>query len=316
MNVIDWISTKDVSLKYLANKVLMNNDDPDLRSKILNEGFGNKLKSLQDTNTYLWGNGVYSPKYTSTHYTLLELCQLGADLSEPNIVKSIQILFHEMWKNKGQVRAYRHQDLCVVAMMVRIACTANLKDSRINEMIDYILDHQMNDGGYNCAWERKPKPKQSSLHTTLSVLEAFNAYIKQGYEYRITEIKTKIPAGIEYILTKKLFRSKRTNEIIHQDMLMFPFPYGWKYDFLRALTVMAELKHPYDVRMKEGLSIIIERLDEFGRIKANRKPQGLHHILYTKVNQYCPFNTLRVLQILKFYSNDLYNEYINKEITD
>ncbi len=314
MNVIDWIKKSDVSQEYLTDKLLFNNDDLYLRSRIHEQGYGHKLISLQDSSTFLWGKGVYSPKYISTHYTLLELCQLGASLSEPNIIKAIEILFQEMWKDKGKVRAYRHQDLCVVAMMVRIACTANIKDSRITEMIDYILDHQMNDGGYNCAWERKPKPKQSSLHTTLSVLEAFNVYIDQGYDYRLSEIKAATPEAIEYILTKKLFRSVRTNEVIHQDMLMFPFPYGWKYDILRALTVLTEFRYPYDERMAEGLSIIIERLDDFGRIKANRKPQGLHHFLYTKVNKYCPFNTLRVLQIIKFYRNDLYNAFINKDI--
>jgi hypothetical protein len=160
MNVIEWMAQTDVSLKYLTNKYLLNNDDKKLKERIVCHGYGQKLMSLQDPKTFLWGNGVYSPKYISTHYTLLELCQLGASLSDPNLIKAIEILFKEMWKDKGRVRAYRHQDLCVVAMMVRIGCTANLQDSRINEMIDYILEHQMNDGGYNCAWERKPKPKQ------------------------------------------------------------------------------------------------------------------------------------------------------------
>jgi hypothetical protein len=314
MNVIEWMAQTDVSLEYLTNKYLLNNDDKYLKDKVIRHGYAQKLMYLQDPKTLLWGNGVYSPKYISTHYTLLELCQLRASLSEPNIIKSIEILFEEMWKDKGKVRAYRHQDLCVVAMMVRIGCSANLQDSRINEMIDYILEHQMNDGGYNCAWERKPKPKQSSLHTTLSVLEAFNEYINQGYDYRLSEVEAAIPEAIKYILTKKLFRSVRTNEIIHQDMLMFPFPYGWKYDILRALTVMAEFKYPYDERMEEALSILLERLDEFGRIKANRKPQGLHHFLYTKVNKYCPFNTLRALRVIKFYRNDLYDQLIKKEI--
>lgn len=317
MNVIDWIESSDVSAKYLVSKFLLEKDAcklEELRRNINKAGYGSRLIAYQNPDTYLWGKGVYSPKYISTHYTLLELCQLGASLSEPNIVKAIEILFQEMWKEAGKVKSYRHQDLCVVAMMLRIGCTANLNDLRINEMIDYILLHQISDGGWNCAWERKPKPKQSSLHTTLSVLEAFNAYIKEGYSYRIKEIKAKIPEGIEYILTKNLFRSVRTKEIIHQDMLIFPFPYGWKYDILRALTIMAELKFDYDERMKEALNIIIERLDEFGRIKANRKPQGLHHVLYTKANHYCPFNTQRTLYVIKFYKPDLYNDFISKDI--
>lgn len=318
MKVIDWLITSGVANEYLTRKYLLDENDlklASLKQRITKEGPGKILLKKQDPNTYLWCQGVYSPKYTSTHYTLLELCQLEADLNQPAIVEAIKILFGEMWKDRGQVRSYRHQDLCVVAMMVRIACTAKFQDSRISEMIDYILEHQMDDGGWNCAWERRPKPKQSSLHTTLSVLEAFNEYKSNGYRYRLEEVKEKIPQGIEYILSKRMFRSYKTGEIIKQDMLVFSFPYNWRYDILRALTVMAELKIKYDPRMEEALEITISRLDDFGRIKANRKPQGLHHIHYTKANHYCPYNTLRVLKVLKYYRNELYQDYISKEIT-
>ncbi len=73
----------------------------------------------------------------------------------------------------------------------------------------------MFDGGWNCSWERKPKPKQSSLHTTLSVLEAFHAYIENGYTYKIDEIHLVIPKGVSYILSKRLFiRLEQTKSII------------------------------------------------------------------------------------------------------
>ncbi|MFA7560921.1 MAG: hypothetical protein WCY80_02315 [Candidatus Izemoplasmatales bacterium] len=318
MNVIDWLLKENVSCKYLVNKYLLEKSDSEinhLKSRITEEGFGLILMNKQDLKTHLWGEGVYSPKYISTHYTLLELCQLGACLQQPNIIEAIKVLFKEMWKARGEVKSYRHQDLCVVAMMVRIACTAKFNDFRLREMIDFILEHQMDDGGWNCAWERLPKPKQSSLHTTLSVLDAFNAYSKNEYIYRINEINQVIPQASEYILSKRMFRSVKTNEVIHKDMLVFPFPYGWKYDILRALTVMVDLEIPYDERMEESLDILISRLDEYGRIKANRKQGGLHHIQYTKTNHICPFNSLRVLKVLKTYRNKQYQNYLSKEIS-
>ncbi len=318
MNVIDWILQGDVFVHYLVNRDLLRVSDKkelnNLRKRILTEGFGKELLSRQDLKTYMWGGGVYSPKYTSTHYTLLELCEFGAPLDEERFIEAIKLLFKVMWKNKGQVRPYRHQDMCVVAMMVRIACTAGFKDPRMEEMIDYILEYPMSDGGWNCAWERKLAPKQSSLHTTLSVLEAFNEYKKSGYTYRLKDIEEQIPRGVEYILTKRLFRSVRTNEIIHKEMITLYFPYGWRYDILRALTVMKELDIPYDERMEDALDLISSRLDEYGRIKADKKPTSIQHFRITKTNKLCPYNTYRVLNVLKYYRLSDYESYRSKEI--
>ncbi|MFO7969478.1 MAG: hypothetical protein R6U15_05135 [Candidatus Izemoplasmatales bacterium] len=317
MNVIDWVLKYDVFIQYLVKRDLLElNDDKlqDLKQRILTEGYGLELLRKQDLKTNTWGGGVYSPKYISTHYTLLEFCQLGAPLKSERFIKAIKLLFDVMWNNKGKVKPYRHQDLCIVAMMIRIACEASYRDKKIYEMVDYILDHQMSDGGWNCAWERKPHPRQSSLHTTLSVLEAFNMYKQSEYNYRIDEINESVFEGVEYMLTKKLFRSVRTNQVIHKDMLSFPFPYNWRYDILRALTVMAKLKIPYDNRMQEGLTYLINKLDVYGRIKADKKPPSLHHFRYTKTNQLCPYNTFRVLRVLKYYLRNDYDIYIKKAI--
>jgi len=317
MNVIDWIIEGDVSIEYLAKRDLLDTDHRilvDLQKRILTEGFGLQLLDKQNKDTYLWGDGTYSPKYISTHYTLLELCQLGASLDDDRFHKAINLLFSDMWINKGKVRKYRHQDLCVVAMMVRIACNAKYIDDRINEMVDYILAHQMNDGGWNCAWERKPSPKQSSLHTTLSVLEAFNDYIRYGYNYNLEKIKRVIPQGVEYILSKRMYFSVRTGEIIHKDMLSFPFPYNWKYDILRALELMSSLKIPYDQRMEEAINNIHNRLDEYGRIKADKKPPSLLNIRYTKTNQFCRYNTYRALKVIKYFLPETYQIFISKKI--
>lgn len=315
MNVIDWIIDKDIFLEFLVKRDLYDIKEDQLasiRDRIMHEGFGLSLTSKQDLKTHMWGEGVYSPKYTSTHYTLLSLCQLGANLKEERYVLAIELLLKIMWINKGKVRSYRHQDMCVVAMMLRITCEARINDIRTFEMVDYILEHQMNDGGWNCSWERKDKPKQSSLHTTLSVIEAFETYLRNGYNYRINDIISVIPQGVEYILTKRLFRSVSTGEIINLEMLRFPFPYGWKYDILRALYIMAKLEIPYDFRMREGIDYLLCRLDEYGRIKADSKPTGKYHSHFTKTNKTCPYNTFRVLTILKRYQNEKYEEFSKK----
>jgi len=270
--------------------------------------------SKQDLKTSFWSEGVYSPKYTSTHYSLLILCELGIDLSKTRYLKAIEILLKNLWYKDGKVSNYRHQDICVVAMMIRICSQARLNDIRLYEMIDYILDHKMSDGGWNCSWERRPYPKQSSLHTTLSVLEAFANLKELNYSYRLQEINEGCKTGSEYILTKRLFKSVRTGETIRKDMLKFPFPYGWKYDVLRALYVMANLNIPYDERMEDGLKYILNRLDDYGRIKADSLSVGKYYGIYRRANQLSPFNTYRVLLVMKKYKYSRFSDFVNKNM--
>jgi hypothetical protein len=314
MTVIDWLLKSNISVKYLVKRDLLDVPEDelrDLRARTLKRGFGLVLMKKQDPQTYMW-EGFYSPKYISTHYTLFQLCQLGAPMDDPRIKKAILVLFDHMWKPKGLIDLNRYQDLCVVAMMIRIAAEANLPDARVLDMIDYVLLNQLKDGGWNCEWQENPR--QSSLHTTLSVIEAFSKLRKSDLTYRLKDIERAIPPGIEYILTKRLFRSARTGEIIHKDMLNFDFPYSWRYDLLRVLEVLAELRFPYDMRMAEGLDIIVERLDYYGRIKAERRPKGKQHQRYTRTGRFCPFNTQRVFKVLKFYDPKRYACYIQRRL--
>ncbi|PKK94739.1 MAG: hypothetical protein CVV60_04900 [Tenericutes bacterium HGW-Tenericutes-5] len=316
MNVIEWLKSEDLFTKYHVEKYLLENyySASNIKEVINTSDFAKTIISRQDLKTSLWDEGIYSPKYTSTHYSLLILCELGIDLSETRYLKTINILLENMWYKGGKVSNYRHQDMCVVAMMIRICSQAKMTDQRLYEMIDYVLEYKMSDGGWNCSWERRPYPKQSSLHTTLSVLEAFANLKDLNYSYRLDEINEGCKTGSEYILTKRLFKSVRTGEIIHKDMLKFPFPHGWKYDMLRALYVMANLNIPYDERMEDGLNNIINRLDDYGRIKADSLSVGKYYGIYRRANQLSPFNTYRVLLVLKKYKYSNYCNFINKNM--
>jgi hypothetical protein len=316
MNVIEWLKSEDLFTEYHVEKYLLENHylASDIKEVIDSSDFAKTIISKQDLKTSFWSEGVYSPKYTSTHYSLLILCELGIDLSKTRYLKAIEILLENLWYKDGKVSNYRHQDICVVAMMIRICSQARLNDIRLFEMIDYILDHKMSDGGWNCSWERRPYPKQSSLHTTLSVLEAFANLKELNYSYRLQEINEGCKTGSEYILTKRLFKSVKTGETIHKDMLKFPFPYGWKYDILRALYVMANLNIPYDERMEDGLKSILNRLDDYGRIKADSLSVGKYYGIYRRANQLSPFNTYRVLLVMKKYKYSSFSDFINKNM--
>ncbi len=311
--ILTFLNQGDVSIQYQVGLYLTELSRPELselKSRIAVEGFGKRLLSFRDSASRMWGNGIYSPKWVSTHYSLLELLNIGCDMSLPLIQDSIELLLDVMWQNKGEVRRNRYQDMCVSAMILQLSCKGLLESNKLNEMIDYILAHQFEDGGWNCAWQRGAI--HSSLHTTICVLEAFRDYLQCGYSYRMNEIKIATPKAIEFLLKKNLFRSVRTHEIIDSKMLKMSFPTRWQYDVLRALFYLATIQFPYDPRMEEGIDYLQNKrtIDDLWKMETAR-PNKVHFIM-EKNGVPSRWNTLRVLYVMKIYKPNFYLDLIQK----
>lgn len=307
--VIAWLLEGDVSIQYQTRKDLLDQKTDtlkELQERTAVEGWCKALLDLRDPQTRLWGKGVYTPKWISTHYTLLQLKTMGLIPSQPEYVKSSIKLLKSMWHNNDQTGIIRYQDLCVSAMMLSICCYAGIQSNKINEITDYILEKQYPDGGFNCNWDRGDQ--HSSLHTTLTVLEAFHDYEMYDYKYRLKEIKERIPASEEFILKKRLFRSVNTGEIIHPAMLMLSYPCRWKYDILRCMDYFWSVRKSYDCRMEEAINLIIAKKRDNNRGPVQHKHQGQVHFDMEKTSGDSRWNTLRVLRILRFYKPEIYNE--------
>lgn len=311
--VIEWLSGGDVSVQYQTRRDLLDEKSEvlkEIQGRTADEGWCKRLLVLRDPGTGLWGNGLYTPKWISTHYTLLQLKNMGLTPSQPEYAESSGILLDGMWHNEGRTEKDRYQDLCVAAMILSICCYAGIKSHKTDEITDYILSKQYPDGGWNCSWDRGDK--HSSLHTTLTVLEAFHDYLTNGYDHRSGEIKEKIPAAEEFILKKKLFRSVHTGEIISPSMLMLSYPCRWKYDILRCMDYFYSAGKSYDSRMEEALDIIIGKKRENSRWSVQHKHQGKVHFDMEKTGGDSRWNTLRVLRILRYYKPAVYSEMIKK----
>lgn len=74
--VLAWLLDGDVAVAYQATRDLLGRDDPALQARIATEGHGASLLAAQGPEGH-WGRGFYEPKWTCSHYTLLELKNLG-----------------------------------------------------------------------------------------------------------------------------------------------------------------------------------------------------------------------------------------------
>lgn len=307
MNVLDWLMSGDAAIQRLTSKYLF--DTPAPYEEV---GYIQRYLALFDPKTGLWGGGVYGPKWISTHYTMLELKYMELNPDNAAYHRGLAHIVDHEWRTPEMTAPRNGLDVCVLGMVIGLGVYGKSKDIRLFEMVDYLLEHQMPDGGWNCSWDSTQRPSsKSSLHSTLTILEAFDLYLTRGYTHQAETIKTMVTEAEAFILKKNLFRSVRTGEIINPDFIRFHYPTRWKYDAFRALEYFAMAGRPYDARMQEAIDLVIKGMHKGFISKGSQYSGKLHFQL--EASKAGRFNTLRALKILKAYAPDVYMDSINNE---
>ncbi len=233
--IINWLLEGDVSIQYQVHRDLLLIERKDLQDRISEEGFGARFLSKRKSDGN-WGMKFYQPKWTSTHYTLLDLRNLCIAPRIPLIKESINIILKNEKANDGgilPIGTEKLSDLCVNGMFLNYATYFGTNEQDLESVVDCILGQIMPDGGFNCRSNRS-HTIHSSLHTTISVLEGIIEYEMNGYTYRLSKLRQSKNSSVEFILLHQLFLSDRTGEIINKGFLKLTYPFRWQYDILRA----------------------------------------------------------------------------------
>lgn len=298
--IITWLLQSDVSIQYQAYKDLLGDDRKDLQKRIATEGWGAKFLSLRKPDGH-WGRDFYQPKWISTHYTLLDLRHLWISPNIQTIRETIDLVLETRKSEDGGVnpaREIKESDVCVNGMFLNYACYFGAEEEKLKSIIDYILSQRMKDGGFNCRFNRSGA-RHSSLHSTISLMEGIFEYIKNGYRYRLDELKEAEATSKEFVLMHQLFISDRTGEIIKKEFLRLPFPSRWKFDILRALDYFQYSGSPYDPRMQPAIDVLLKKRRKDNRWNLQAHHPGQRHFDMEKVGKASRWNTLRALRALK-----------------
>lgn len=302
MRIIDFLLGSDPAVKRQTEIYLLGKKSP-----YTEEGWIGEFLSRYDKEEHTWGGGIYGPKWISTFYTMRDLKSLEIDPEHPIYQQGLQTLISHMWNPEEFVE----DDVCVVAMLVSLLAYGKQSAAVIDEMIQYVLDMQMPDGGWNCA-AVNGRSMKSSINTTLSVLEAYADYEKEAYRHLLPVIKEQTQAGQAYLLLRNLMRKESTGEIILPYFVQFHFPTRWKYDVLRALSYFAAIRYPYEPAFDEGLDLLKKKFEKGYLTRGSQYTGRVHFQLET--TKIGTMNTLRGLLVLKHFDLEYYNEIINKEI--
>lgn len=247
--------------------------------------------------------GFYQPKWTSSHYTLLDLRNLGISPDIVLIRETINDIIKESKGADGGINpsgTISKSDVCINGMFLNYASYFRAAEEDLRSVVDFILSQQLLDGGFNCRFNRKGA-RHSSLHSTLSVIEGIREYSKHGYGYRLDELKKKEAESREFILVHKLFRSHRTGDIIDKRMLMLSYPSRWRYDILRALDYFQYAGVDFDNRMGDALDVLIKKRRRDRTWPLQARHAGKTHFEMETVGRSSRWNTLRALRVLKHF---------------
>lgn len=303
--IIGWLLEGDVSIQYQVHRDLMGEDRRDLQQRIATEGWGELIVSKQHTGGY-WGDRFYQPKWTSTHYTLLDLRNLCLDPNNGKAREAIRLVLNTGKADDGGIRlgpsTAVHSDVCVNGMFLNYASYFRSGEENLHSIVDSILEEKMRDGGFNCRTTRSGAV-HSSLHTTISVLEGLYEFQKSGYGYRSGDIENALQSAAEFILLHQLFLSDRTGSIINNDFLKMTYPCRWKYDILRALDYFQYARHPWDDRMKAAIDALKSQRNHGGSWNARAAHPGEVHVVMEKAGAPSRWNTLRAMRVLKHFAN-------------
>jgi hypothetical protein len=261
------------------------------RGRVAAEGWGARLLAAQHADGG-WGEGVYSPKWTSTTYTLLRLLWLGILPGHPAALRGCERLWD--WQ-----AAWRTPETCIVSMLIRLTSYHGYPAERLDEVVTHLLDQQLTDGGWNCA-ARGDKGKHSSFHTSIQALEALDAYGRSGGRI---DAGAATRRGHEFFLAHRLYRSHRTGAVAVRASTRFPAFPEWHFDVLRGLEHFRCSGAPRDERLGDAVEVIRAARRRDGRWPTYSPYPGKQ---WFRLEPPGPsrWNTARALLVLKWWDDE------------
>ena len=305
---IRWLLDGDPAIRWQTLRDLVGAAERSVereRSKVARKGWGARLLARQDrAGTWAGGlssdGGLYSPKWTSTTYTMLLLRDFGLPDTNRQARRACALLLDRGTQRDGGINyGWRgRSETCITGMVLSILSYFGFDDDRLDTLADYLLAQQMPDGGWNC--QRDYGATHSSVHTTISVLEGLRLYeLHRGRNAQAVRAAQR--RGCEFLLVHRLFRSDRTGEIIKPIFLRFSFPPRWHYDILRALDYFQAVNAPRDARLAEAIEIVRCSQREDGRWPLQNRYRGKTYFELERLGMPGRWNTLRALRVLKWW---------------
>ncbi|HXD28244.1 MAG TPA: squalene cyclase [Arthrobacter sp.] len=314
--ILDWLVDSDPSLRWQVERDLLGVPDGQwraTRSRVATEGFGARLLELQDADGQ-WAGGAYFPgdfdhswpeahegggqPWTATTWSLNALRGFGLD---PQALSGTadRLAVNSRWEYDNLPYWGGEVDCCINSWTLSNGLWLG---ADVDGLVDWFLEHQLPDGGWNCAWV--DGSTRSSFHSTLNSLEGLLDYqLATGDAERVRRARDRAE---EYLLVRGLFRRLSTGEDVASWVAHFAYPFRWFYSVLRAADYFRAASRadgtPPDPRLAEAVGRIRDARQPDGTwLQERRHPGSVWFEIDVEPGQPSPWLTFHALRVLEWW---------------
>jgi len=235
------------------------------KKRIANYGPVKKTMSAQTRDGY-WRpkETCYRPKWTAAVWPLVLLGELGSE-ADPRIKAECERFFDLHQADSGafvcpsrvETKGKRWDEPCLTGNMIRTLIKLGYgNDPRVKKAIEWLPQHQLEDGGWNCDFPEK-KVKHSSF---MSTIEPFWAYSEIPRQKWTRKMKRSIDGAAEFLLMHRVYKSDNHHwKETYPFFTSFHFPMYYFYDALHGLRVLTKLGYSDDERIKDAKHLLLSK---------------------------------------------------------
>ena len=299
--IITWLLQGDPAIRWQVQRDLL--ESPRVvwqreRELVAKRGWGQEFLKRQD-RAGTWGGGLYTPKWVSTTYTLLNLRELGLAADNRAAKRGCRLILDQL------VRVGRATDDCAVSgctcmagMFLSLGAYFDLGREKLNALAEHILGQQMHDGGWNCRLRNGRGAVHSSFHTTFNVLDGVREAIDRGVG-PVKRLREAEARAIELMLMHRMFKSDKTGRVITTVFTKMSFPPRWHYDFIRGLDYIRTTDAIHDKRLADSFELLKSKELSDGCWPLEHEYGGRTFFRMESLGKPSRWNTLRALRCLK-----------------
>ena len=286
---LDWLlEREDPPIRYFALRDLLgrpanNKDVLEARARIKQYSPVRKVLRARTKDGYwLPKETCYTPKWTSTVWPLMLLGEMG--LAPDEGVKQACERFLEIHQlengaftcpsptdvkrqlakqPRAKTKAVRWEEPCLTGNMIRTLLVLGYdQDRRVKRAIEWMPEHQLEDGGWNCNYPEQ-KVKHSSFMSTIEPLWAYSEIPRQKWT---RNMRKSVDRGAEFLLMHRVYKSDHHHwKHSLPFATSFHFPMYYFYDALHGLRVLAKLGYGDDERVRDAAHLVLSKRSPDGK---------------------------------------------------
>jgi len=230
--------------------------DADVRealAAIPRRGWARDILSRQHTGGHWEGRkDLYRPKYTATIWRLIVLSDLGLTAQDPRVRRACELFLNEYARSDGGFdspsNTWSKSELCLTGNLARTLARCGYEDDpRVRSAFHWIVENQMEDGGWHCFYER------AFGRGTLDAWEGLNAIAHLPRTKWTRRVHRCVEAGAEFFLERELLLQGRRRYL---PWYRIHYPVHYYYDVLVGLDMVTRLGYGGDRRVRRALDVL------------------------------------------------------------